>query len=109
MNADEILNDLLSRRNEKNIEGMKRFAIGGKSAHLIGISINDLRKIAKTTGRDHDLALKLWSARHEGRPVHEARLLAAFTAEPENRDAVVHLCRANSGPASRCCGRPGRQ
>ncbi|MCP4726807.1 MAG: DNA alkylation repair protein [bacterium] len=83
MKVTDLLRELLSMQNQKNVEGMKRFAIGGRSSHLIGISIYELRKIAKTTGKDHGLALQLWNARHEGKPVHEARLLASLTADPE--------------------------
>ncbi len=82
MTGEELLGELLKRKNEKNIEGMKRFAIGGASSYLIGISVYDLRKIAKEYKKDHDLALELWKLKFEGIPVHEARMLCAFIADP---------------------------
>lgn len=42
-----------------------------------GVSVTELRRIAKRLGRDHDLAAALWST-----GVHEARILAALVDEP---------------------------
>ncbi|MBN1896280.1 MAG: DNA alkylation repair protein [Candidatus Aenigmarchaeota archaeon] len=75
MTAEEILEKLESMRNEKNIEGMRRFGISG--TRMLGISVYELRKIAKETGRDHMLALNLWES-----GIHEARMLAVFMDEP---------------------------
>lgn len=75
MNYSEIINKLKSLSNPKNIEGMARFGINPKNT--LGISIPDLRKIAKEIKKEsketHELALKLW-----GSKIHEARLLAAY-------------------------------
>jgi 3-methyladenine DNA glycosylase AlkD len=54
---------------------MARFGIVGQE--LLGISVVQLRAIAKRTGRDHALAEKLWAS-----GIFEARILAAFVAEP---------------------------
>ncbi|MBE9572686.1 MAG: DNA alkylation repair protein, partial [Proteobacteria bacterium] len=43
----------------------------------LGISIPQLRKIAKETGRDHELALALWEA-----AIPEARILASMVDDP---------------------------
>ena len=72
----KVIQKLNSLRNPKNIEGMARFGISSKNT--LGISIYDLRKIAKEIGRDHQLALKLWES-----GIHEARILAGFVDEPE--------------------------
>jgi len=72
----QVIWELQSRRNQKNIEGMARFGINPKNT--LGISIYDLRKIAKEIGKDHQLALKLWES-----GIHEARILAGFVDEPE--------------------------
>lgn len=81
---NEIIYKLKSLSNPKNIEGMKRFAAGGK--HTLGISIPILRAMAKEINREHKnnqddkhkLALDLWDS-----GIHEAKMLAAFIAVPE--------------------------
>ncbi len=70
------MSELRSQRNPRNMEGMARFGISVKDA--LGIPIPTLRSIAKREGRDHDLALKLWSS-----GVHEARILATMVEDPE--------------------------
>ncbi len=76
MEYAEIIKKLKSMHNQKNIEGMKRFGIDG--TNMLGISNTDLRAIAKKTGKDHELALKLWDSK-----IHEARILACLIDEPE--------------------------
>src|SRR3989304_6503222 len=72
----QVIHKLRSLKNPKNIEGMARVGINSKNT--LGISIYDLRKIAKEIGKDHQLALKLWDS-----GIHEARILAGFVDEPE--------------------------
>ncbi len=72
----EILKKLKALANPKNVEGMARFGINPKNTY--GVSIPQLRQIAKETGKDHELALQLWQS-----GVHEARILAALVDEPE--------------------------
>jgi len=57
--------------NPINVAGMARFGINPKNT--LGISVKDLRKIAKEIGHDHGLAEKLW---HSG--IHEARIMASL-------------------------------
>ena len=57
--------------NPRNVEGMARFGINPQNT--LGISVTDLKPIAKRLGKDHRLALALWES-----GVHEARALAAF-------------------------------
>jgi 3-methyladenine DNA glycosylase AlkD len=71
MKYEEILERLKSLSDPKAIEGMEKFGIIAKNTY--GVSIPELRKIAKEVGRDHFLAQKLWSSE-----VHEARLLACL-------------------------------
>jgi len=73
---NEILKKLKSLSNPKNAEGMARFGINPKNTY--GVSIPELRKIAKEAGNNHALALQLW-----GSGIHEARILAAVVDEPE--------------------------
>lgn len=74
MAEDDILKKLESMGNQKNIEGAKRYGIDG--ARMLGISVYDLKKMAKDMKRDHDVAIALWES-----GIHEARMLAAFTDE----------------------------
>jgi 3-methyladenine DNA glycosylase AlkD len=67
----EVLARLKGMRNETNRAGMARFGINTQNAY--GISIRDLRPLAKAIGRDHNLALQLWRT-----GIHEARILASF-------------------------------
>jgi 3-methyladenine DNA glycosylase AlkD len=54
-------------------------AWAGVKAHtLLGISVPNLRKVAKETGRNHVLAQELWAS-----GVHEARLVACMIDDPE--------------------------
>ncbi|MFH1770786.1 MAG: DNA alkylation repair protein [archaeon] len=74
MNAEEVLKELRKFYSKKNIEGMNRFAIPGE----IGVSVTQMRLIAKATGKNHNLALDLWKTK-----IHEARILASIVDEPE--------------------------
>ena len=74
-NSAKVLAELHRLANPKNVAGMARFGIVGQK--LLGVSVVHLRAIAKRTGRDHGLAEELWAA-----GILEARILAAFVAEP---------------------------
>jgi len=76
MKLEQVLRELRSMANPKNVEGMARFGISSEGT--LGISIYDLRPMAKRIGKDHELAAKLWAS-----GIHEARLLASFMDEPE--------------------------
>ena len=66
----------LRRSGKRSVrDGMARFAIPAEKA--FGIPVGDLRKYAKDLGRSHELATALWETGW-----YEARLLAAFLAEP---------------------------
>ena len=54
---------------------MARYGINVERA--FGVSVYELRRVAKRLGTDHDLALALWATGN-----HEARLLAAFVDDP---------------------------
>lgn len=74
--ADAVIAHLKSLRKEESLAGMARFGI--ETATALGISNADLRRIARQIKRNHARALNLWAS-----GIREARLLAAFTAEPE--------------------------
>ena len=75
VNSAHVLAELRRLANPTNVAGMARFGIVGQK--LLGISVVQLRAIAKRIGRDHALAEQLWAS-----GVFEARILAAFVAEP---------------------------
>lgn len=54
---------------------MARFGINPQSTY--GVSIPNLRKIAKETGKNHELAQQLWQS-----GIHEAKTLAGMIDEP---------------------------
>jgi len=76
MKVDEVLARLKSLKNPRNAAGMARYGINPATAY--GISIPNLRKIAKETGKDHALARQLWKS-----GIHEARILASMVDEPD--------------------------
>ena len=57
-------------------DGMARYGI--PSGNALGVSVADIRLLAKRLGRNHELAAALWAT-----GVYEARMLTAFVAEPE--------------------------
>jgi 3-methyladenine DNA glycosylase AlkD len=73
--VDEVLDRLDALANPDNVAGVARFSINPQNT--LGISIYDLRRVAKTIGRDHRLALELWQ-----KGIHEARILASYIADP---------------------------
>lgn len=70
-----ILDQLHSLSNTKSLPGMARFGID--TTGRLGISVPELRKIAKETGRDHELALALWDT-----AIPETRILASMVDDP---------------------------
>ena len=75
MKYDDIIKKLKSLSNPKAVEGMARFGINPKNT--FGVSIPNLRKIAKEAGTNHYLAQRLWSS-----GIHEARILASMIGDP---------------------------
>ncbi len=76
MRLEDVLRRLRSLADPEAVEGMARFGINPKDT--LGISIPQLRRIAKEIGKDHGLARELWSS-----GIHEARILACFVDDPE--------------------------
>jgi 3-methyladenine DNA glycosylase AlkD len=54
---------------------MVRFGINPSGT--LGISVVDLRRLARDLGADHALAQRLWAS-----GIHEARILASFIDDP---------------------------
>lgn len=74
--AREVIAHLRSLRNERNIEGMRRYGIVSGKEQL-GISAPVLRGIARRHRRDHALALELWAS-----GIHDAMGLATIIDDP---------------------------
>src|SRR4051812_23376160 len=67
---------LLKRNATKAVrDGMARYGIPSDKA--FGVSVGDLKKLAKRLGRNHELAAALWDTGW-----YEARMLAAFVDDP---------------------------
>jgi len=71
----KVISTLESMGNPDNVAGMARFGIN--SANTLGVSMPALRKLGKSVGTDHELALKLFDS-----GIHEARILATLVADP---------------------------
>jgi 3-methyladenine DNA glycosylase AlkD len=83
-----ILTELRGMGSERDRVGMARYGINVENA--FGVSVYELRKVAKSLGTDHDLALALWATGN-----HEARLLACFIHDPASvTEESVHAVAA---------------
>lgn len=73
---DEILARLDALADPRNVEGQQRFGI--RAAGQLGVSMPQVRALAKGRQRSHALALELWATN-----IHEARILASLVDEPQ--------------------------
>ncbi len=76
ISADEILKRLKVKAEPDQLAGMARYGILVEKR--LGVSIPELRKIAKEIGKNHDLALELWNT-----GISDALILASMIGEPE--------------------------
>lgn len=76
MDAKSILEKLKSISNPSSLEGMARYGINTDKA--FGVSIPNLRNLAKQVGKNHDLALELWELDY-----HETKFLASMIDDPK--------------------------
>ncbi|RDL51476.1 hypothetical protein BLJAPNOD_02610 [Ensifer sp. M14] len=74
--ASDIIAHLRAQRSPENLAGMARFGIVTETA--LGLSNVELHRIARLVKVDHARALELWQS-----GIREARILAAFTADPK--------------------------
>ena len=74
--VEEVLEKLEVKAKPDHVEGMARY--GMVAERRLGVSVPDMRKIAKEVGKDHGLALELWK-----RGLPEAKIVAAMIDEPE--------------------------
>lgn len=75
MTAGELIECLRAQANPANVEGMARYGIS--RIGTLGVSMPEVRRLAKLAGHDHALAMELWDS-----GIHEARILATLVAEP---------------------------
>ena len=71
----EILQVLRKHGDRRNVEGMVRFGI--TSAKAFGVPAPVIRSIAKSVGKNHELALLLWKT-----GILEARILSGLVGDP---------------------------
>lgn len=76
MNAEEVLARLGSMSDSTRLKGMSRYGIEVDNA--LGVSMPEMRALAKIIGKDHRLAMDLWRS-----GVHEARIMASLMADPK--------------------------
>jgi len=73
--TSDILAKLKTLADPRAVEGMARYGINPQNTY--GVSIPNLRKIARETGINHALAQELWAS-----GIHEARILASMIDDP---------------------------
>lgn len=76
MDVTDIIDLLKEKADTRYHTGMQRFGIDNEKA--LGVSIPEVRKLARIIKRDHELALQLWNT-----DIHEARILASLIADPK--------------------------
>ena len=100
-NYETIIRELRSLRNPENIRGMARYGLN--SPGTLGICMPDLMRIAKRTGKDHELAQRLWDS-----GIFEARVLAFRIDEWRlvTEQQMEHWAEGfdNWGIVDGCCG-----
>jgi len=74
--VEDVLKKLKATAKPDQVEGMAKFGIVAEKR--MGVSVPDMRKIAKETGKNHNLALELWKT-----GIPEARIVAALVGDPE--------------------------
>jgi 3-methyladenine DNA glycosylase AlkD len=71
----DVLDKLRSKARPDQLAGMARYGISIE--RRLGVSVPDMRKLAKEMGQDHNLALELWKT-----GIAEARMVAAMVDDP---------------------------
>lgn len=73
--VSEVLRSIRGLAVPSRLEGMARFGIETRTA--LGVTVTELRGLARGLGRDHELAAGLWAS-----GIHEARILASIVDDP---------------------------
>lgn len=72
---------LKTHGSRENIEGMARFGI--TTERRLGVSVPEMRRIARECGKDHPLSIRLWNS-----GIPEARIVASMIADPAEMTAA---------------------
>lgn len=75
MDATEVVAELRALADPSRLEGMARYGIATDAA--LGVTVAELRALARRIGRDHRLAADLWDS-----GIHEAMILATIVDDP---------------------------
>jgi 3-methyladenine DNA glycosylase AlkD len=73
--VEEAMEKLRSKAMPGNLAGMAKFGITVEQR--LGVSVPDMRKLAKELGKDHELAAGLWNT-----GIAEARIVASMIGDP---------------------------
>jgi 3-methyladenine DNA glycosylase AlkD len=73
--AEDAVASLRRLASKRIHDGMARYGLPAEKA--FGVSVGNIRKVAKRIGRDHELAAALWDL-----DWYEARMLAVFVDDP---------------------------
>jgi 3-methyladenine DNA glycosylase AlkD len=74
--AEEVLNKLKEKADPDQLAGMARYGLAVEKR--LGVVVPEMRKIARQTGKDHQLALELWET-----GISEAMIVASMVGIPE--------------------------
>jgi len=74
--VEAVLERLRSKARPDQLEGMARYGMAVE--RRLGVSVPDMRKMAKELGHDHNLALELWKT-----GIAEAKIIAAMISDPK--------------------------
>lgn len=78
MTAAEVMDLLEQNKNERGIANWEKHREKSGNLKSFGIGLTQLRKLAKTIGRDHKLAKELWRSK-----VYDAKLLSLMIDDPK--------------------------
>jgi 3-methyladenine DNA glycosylase AlkD len=77
MDKNDVLTWLERNGSRRVADGMARYGIQ-TSDRVLGVSMGTMQSLAKTLGKNHDLAMALWST-----GCYEARMLATLVDDPK--------------------------
>ncbi len=76
LSLEQVMKKLRAAARPDQLEGMARY--GMSTRNRLGVSMPELRALAKLIGKDHQLALRLWDT-----GIPDARILASIVDQPE--------------------------
>lgn len=75
MDAASVIESLRAIATKHTRIGMTRFGI--PNDHALGVTVGEMRTLAKRLGKNHELAAELWQT-----GIYEARMVASFVDDP---------------------------